>query len=109
MLVDPATKGLSTLEMPRESSSAPTLDAGVPETSSHSSISSKVSFDDRFTCPSIVEHYLLPCFQFHSLGIVFFFNVCVSFLGNAMLCVLRDYEIEAHFCQHLKCLINQYG
>uniref|UniRef100_A0A8C9G1Z9 Unc-79 homolog, NALCN channel complex subunit n=1 Tax=Pavo cristatus TaxID=9049 RepID=A0A8C9G1Z9_PAVCR len=39
---DPAAKGLSTLEMPRESSSAPTLEAGVPETSSHSSISSKL-------------------------------------------------------------------
>uniref|UniRef100_A0A8C4UZG4 Unc-79 homolog, NALCN channel complex subunit n=1 Tax=Falco tinnunculus TaxID=100819 RepID=A0A8C4UZG4_FALTI len=38
---DPATKGLSTLEMPRESSSAPTLEAGVPETSSHSSISTQ--------------------------------------------------------------------
>ncbi|XP_075782794.1 protein unc-79 homolog isoform X14 [Pelodiscus sinensis] len=34
-------KGLSTLEMPRESSSAPTLEAGVPETSSHSSISTQ--------------------------------------------------------------------
>ncbi|KAB1277806.1 Protein unc-79-like protein [Camelus dromedarius] len=39
---DPATKGLSTLEMPRESSSAPTLEAGVPETSSHSSISKQI-------------------------------------------------------------------
>nr|XP_019601168.1 PREDICTED: protein unc-79 homolog isoform X10 [Rhinolophus sinicus] len=38
---DPTTKGLSTLEMPRESSSAPTLEAGVPETSSHSSISTQ--------------------------------------------------------------------
>ncbi|XP_068803004.1 protein unc-79 homolog isoform X19 [Struthio camelus] len=38
---DPAVKGLSTLEMPRESSSAPTLEAGVPETSSHSSISTQ--------------------------------------------------------------------
>ncbi|OXB73198.1 UNVERIFIED_CONTAM: hypothetical protein H355_003384 [Colinus virginianus] len=38
---DPAAKGLSTLEMPRESSSAPTLEAGVPETSSHSSISTQ--------------------------------------------------------------------
>ncbi|XP_029807919.1 protein unc-79 homolog isoform X1 [Suricata suricatta] len=38
---DPSAKGLSTLEMPRESSSAPTLDAGVPETSSHSSISTQ--------------------------------------------------------------------
>ncbi|XP_045307883.1 protein unc-79 homolog isoform X22 [Leopardus geoffroyi] len=38
---DPSTKGLSTLEMPRESSSAPTLEAGVPETSSHSSISTQ--------------------------------------------------------------------
>ncbi|XP_061251143.1 protein unc-79 homolog isoform X8 [Bos javanicus] len=39
---DPATKGLSTLEMPRESSSAPTLEAGVPETGSHSSISKQI-------------------------------------------------------------------
>ncbi|XP_014404573.1 PREDICTED: protein unc-79 homolog isoform X4 [Myotis brandtii] len=39
---DPSTKGLSTLEMPRESSSAPTLEAGVPETSSHSSISKQI-------------------------------------------------------------------
>ncbi|KAI4535228.1 hypothetical protein MJG53_012933 [Ovis ammon polii x Ovis aries] len=39
---DPATKGLSTLEMPRESSSAPTLEAAVPETSSHSSISKQI-------------------------------------------------------------------
>ncbi|XP_029807921.1 protein unc-79 homolog isoform X3 [Suricata suricatta] len=39
---DPSAKGLSTLEMPRESSSAPTLDAGVPETSSHSSISKQI-------------------------------------------------------------------
>ncbi|KAF5922981.1 hypothetical protein HPG69_013328, partial [Diceros bicornis minor] len=38
---DPSTKGLSTLEMPRESSSAPTLEAGMPETSSHSSISTQ--------------------------------------------------------------------
>ncbi|XP_012594049.2 protein unc-79 homolog isoform X5 [Microcebus murinus] len=38
---DSSTKGLSTLEMPRESSSAPTLEAGVPETSSHSSISTQ--------------------------------------------------------------------
>uniref|UniRef100_A0A8C0ZH37 Unc-79 homolog, NALCN channel complex subunit n=1 Tax=Cyanistes caeruleus TaxID=156563 RepID=A0A8C0ZH37_CYACU len=38
---DPAAKGLSTLEMPRESSSAPTLEAGVPETSSHSSMSTQ--------------------------------------------------------------------
>ncbi|XP_053459331.1 protein unc-79 homolog isoform X3 [Nycticebus coucang] len=39
---DSSTKGLSTLEMPRESSSAPTLEAGVPETSSHSSISKQI-------------------------------------------------------------------
>nr|XP_038968314.1 protein unc-79 homolog isoform X22 [Rattus norvegicus] len=39
--VDPSAKGLSTLEMPRESSSAPTLEAGAPETSSHSSISTQ--------------------------------------------------------------------
>ncbi|XP_056666461.1 protein unc-79 homolog isoform X11 [Monodelphis domestica] len=38
---DPSAKGLSTLEMPRESSSAPTLEAGMPETSSHSSISTQ--------------------------------------------------------------------
>ncbi|XP_006879163.1 PREDICTED: protein unc-79 homolog [Elephantulus edwardii] len=38
---DHSPKGLSTLEMPRESSSAPTLEAGVPETSSHSSISTQ--------------------------------------------------------------------
>nr|XP_014434364.1 protein unc-79 homolog isoform X4 [Pelodiscus sinensis] len=38
---DATAKGLSTLEMPRESSSAPTLEAGVPETSSHSSISTQ--------------------------------------------------------------------
>ncbi|KAM7164675.1 protein unc-79 homolog isoform 3-T3 [Macrochelys suwanniensis] len=38
---DPTAKGLSTLEMPRESSSAPTLEAGVPETSSHSSIATQ--------------------------------------------------------------------
>ncbi|XP_015206538.1 protein unc-79 homolog isoform X2 [Lepisosteus oculatus] len=34
-------KGLSTLEMPRESASAPTLEAVIPETSSHSSISTQ--------------------------------------------------------------------
>uniref|UniRef100_A0A8C6N5I9 Unc-79 homolog n=1 Tax=Mus spicilegus TaxID=10103 RepID=A0A8C6N5I9_MUSSI len=39
---DPSAKGLSTLEMPRESSSAPTLEAGAPETSSHSSISKQI-------------------------------------------------------------------
>uniref|UniRef100_A0A8C4V257 Unc-79 homolog, NALCN channel complex subunit n=1 Tax=Falco tinnunculus TaxID=100819 RepID=A0A8C4V257_FALTI len=44
---DPATKGLSTLEMPRESSSAPTLEAGVPETSSHSSISKQIQHGKR--------------------------------------------------------------
>ncbi|XP_036061484.1 protein unc-79 homolog isoform X16 [Onychomys torridus] len=38
---DPSSKGLSTLEMPRESSSAPTLEAGAPETGSHSSISTQ--------------------------------------------------------------------
>ncbi|XP_060036956.1 protein unc-79 homolog isoform X3 [Erinaceus europaeus] len=32
---DPSTKGLSALEMPRESSSAPTLEAGLPEASGH--------------------------------------------------------------------------
>ncbi|KAL7992646.1 hypothetical protein Chor_016902 [Crotalus horridus] len=36
---DVSAKVLSTLEMPRESSSAPTLEAGVPEISSHSSMS----------------------------------------------------------------------
>uniref|UniRef100_A0A452I9A3 Uncharacterized protein n=1 Tax=Gopherus agassizii TaxID=38772 RepID=A0A452I9A3_9SAUR len=44
---DPTAKGLSTLEMPRESSSAPTLEAGVPETSSHSSISKQVQHGKR--------------------------------------------------------------
>uniref|UniRef100_A0A8C6IPI5 Uncharacterized protein n=1 Tax=Melopsittacus undulatus TaxID=13146 RepID=A0A8C6IPI5_MELUD len=44
---DPAAKGLSTLEMPRESSSAPTLEAGVPETSSHSSISKQTQHGKR--------------------------------------------------------------
>uniref|UniRef100_A0A8B9ECK4 Unc-79 homolog, NALCN channel complex subunit n=1 Tax=Anser cygnoides TaxID=8845 RepID=A0A8B9ECK4_ANSCY len=44
---DPAAKGLSTLEMPRESSSAPTLEAGVPETSSHSSISKQIQHGKR--------------------------------------------------------------
>ncbi|KAF6133616.1 unc-79-like protein, NALCN channel complex subunit [Phyllostomus discolor] len=39
---EPSAKGLSALEMPRESSSAPTLEAGVPETSSHSSISKQI-------------------------------------------------------------------
>ncbi|XP_034274265.1 protein unc-79 homolog isoform X1 [Pantherophis guttatus] len=38
---DVSTKVLSTLEMPRESSSAPTLEAGVPEISSHSSMSTQ--------------------------------------------------------------------
>ncbi|XP_078418310.1 protein unc-79 homolog [Cetorhinus maximus] len=36
---DQSVKGLSALDMPRESASAPTLEAAVPETSSHSSIS----------------------------------------------------------------------
>uniref|UniRef100_A0A8C0V713 Unc-79 homolog, NALCN channel complex subunit n=1 Tax=Cyanistes caeruleus TaxID=156563 RepID=A0A8C0V713_CYACU len=44
---DPAAKGLSTLEMPRESSSAPTLEAGVPETSSHSSMSKQIQHGKR--------------------------------------------------------------
>ncbi|KAM4690013.1 protein unc-79 homolog isoform 2-T2 [Rhinophrynus dorsalis] len=35
------SKGLSILEMPRESSSAPTLEAGVPETSSRSSLTTQ--------------------------------------------------------------------
>ncbi|CAI5764440.1 protein unc-79 homolog isoform X4 [Podarcis lilfordi] len=38
---DASAKVLSTLEMPRESSSAPTLEAGVPEMSSHSSMSTQ--------------------------------------------------------------------
>ncbi|XP_044292352.1 protein unc-79 homolog isoform X3 [Varanus komodoensis] len=38
---DASGKALSTLEMPRESSSAPTLEAGAPETSSHASISTQ--------------------------------------------------------------------
>nr|XP_033809162.1 protein unc-79 homolog [Geotrypetes seraphini] len=38
---EPANKALSVLEMPRESSSAPTLEAGIPETSSHSSLSTQ--------------------------------------------------------------------
>uniref|UniRef100_A0A8C3XNV8 Unc-79 homolog, NALCN channel complex subunit n=1 Tax=Chelydra serpentina TaxID=8475 RepID=A0A8C3XNV8_CHESE len=44
---DPTAKGLSTLEMPRESSSAPTLEAGVPETSSHSSIAKQIQHGKR--------------------------------------------------------------
>uniref|UniRef100_A0A8C4KDJ8 Unc-79 homolog, NALCN channel complex subunit n=1 Tax=Dromaius novaehollandiae TaxID=8790 RepID=A0A8C4KDJ8_DRONO len=44
---DPAAKGLSTLEMPRESSSAPTLEAGVPETSIHSSMSKQIQHGKR--------------------------------------------------------------
>lgn len=72
MLADPSTKGLSTLEMPRESSSAPTLEAGVPETSSHSSISSKVS------SALILEHYLLPYFQFSHTWFSFFNVVLAS-------------------------------
>uniref|UniRef100_A0A8C8RZQ8 Unc-79 homolog, NALCN channel complex subunit n=1 Tax=Pelusios castaneus TaxID=367368 RepID=A0A8C8RZQ8_9SAUR len=44
---DPTSKALSTLEMPRESSSAPTLEAGVPETSSHSSISKQIQHGKR--------------------------------------------------------------
>ncbi|XP_060244074.1 protein unc-79 homolog isoform X13 [Meriones unguiculatus] len=39
---DPSAKGLSTLEMPRESSSAPTLEAGAPETGNHSSVSKQI-------------------------------------------------------------------
>lgn len=68
MFVDSSAKGLSTLEMPRESSSAPTLEAGVPETSSHSSISSKGSRT------LVSELYLLHCFHFsHSWSFVFLF------------------------------------
>uniref|UniRef100_A0A670Y9A7 Unc-79 homolog, NALCN channel complex subunit n=1 Tax=Pseudonaja textilis TaxID=8673 RepID=A0A670Y9A7_PSETE len=44
---DVSTKVLSTLEMPRESSSAPTLDAGVPEISSHSSMSKQIQHGKR--------------------------------------------------------------
>ncbi|XP_047720560.1 protein unc-79 homolog isoform X5 [Prionailurus viverrinus] len=54
---DPSTKGLSTLEMPRESSSAPTLEAGVPETSSHSSISSATK-SSLLSAPSIVSMFV---------------------------------------------------
>ncbi|OXB68019.1 hypothetical protein ASZ78_014704 [Callipepla squamata] len=54
---DPAAKGLSTLEMPRESSSAPTLEAGVPETSSHSSISSATK-SSLLSAPSIVSMFV---------------------------------------------------
>ncbi|XP_069064328.1 protein unc-79 homolog [Pleurodeles waltl] len=39
--VDPVEKSLAILEMPRESSSAPTLEAGIPETSSHSSLTTQ--------------------------------------------------------------------
>ncbi|XP_069494073.1 protein unc-79 homolog isoform X6 [Ambystoma mexicanum] len=35
---EPAEKSTAVLEMPKESSSAPTLEAGIPETSSHSSL-----------------------------------------------------------------------
>uniref|UniRef100_H3BIL2 Unc-79 homolog, NALCN channel complex subunit n=1 Tax=Latimeria chalumnae TaxID=7897 RepID=H3BIL2_LATCH len=38
---DSSNKGLSTLEMPRESASAPTLEAAMPETSTHSSVSTQ--------------------------------------------------------------------
>ncbi|XP_043930510.1 protein unc-79 homolog [Protopterus annectens] len=38
---DPSAKALPALEMPRECASAPTLEAGIPETSSHSSISTQ--------------------------------------------------------------------
>uniref|UniRef100_A0A803SXG5 Unc-79 homolog, NALCN channel complex subunit n=1 Tax=Anolis carolinensis TaxID=28377 RepID=A0A803SXG5_ANOCA len=44
---DASAKALSTLEMPRESSSAPTLEAGVPETSSHSSMSKQIQHGKR--------------------------------------------------------------
>uniref|UniRef100_A0A7N4PDI0 Unc-79 homolog, NALCN channel complex subunit n=1 Tax=Sarcophilus harrisii TaxID=9305 RepID=A0A7N4PDI0_SARHA len=54
---DPSAKGLSTLEMPRESSSAPTLEAGVPETSSHSSISSATK-SSLLSAPSIVSMFV---------------------------------------------------
>ncbi|XP_058847508.1 protein unc-79 homolog isoform X1 [Acipenser ruthenus] len=38
---EPDQKGFTTLEMPRESASAPTLEAAIPETKSHSSISTQ--------------------------------------------------------------------
>uniref|UniRef100_A0A8D2IQI4 Unc-79 homolog, NALCN channel complex subunit n=1 Tax=Varanus komodoensis TaxID=61221 RepID=A0A8D2IQI4_VARKO len=44
---DASGKALSTLEMPRESSSAPTLEAGAPETSSHASISKQIQHGKR--------------------------------------------------------------
>lgn len=61
--------------MPRESSSAPTLEAGVPETSSHSSISSKFASGLRIKIKVIVfEHQMhiiygkfLPLSSFDSL------------------------------------------
>ncbi|KAJ6661828.1 hypothetical protein lerEdw1_012999 [Lerista edwardsae] len=54
---DASTKVLSTLEMPRESSSAPTLEAGVPETSSHSSISGATK-SSLLSAPSIVSMFV---------------------------------------------------
>lgn len=56
--------------MPRESSSAPTLEAGVPETSSHSSISSK------FTSGLRIKSKLL-----------YLCSRCISSMVNAFPCV----------------------
>lgn len=47
--------------MPRESSSAPTLEAGVPETSSHSSIASKFASGLRIECAVFVRQiHIMP-------------------------------------------------
>uniref|UniRef100_A0A8C5MYU6 Unc-79 homolog, NALCN channel complex subunit n=1 Tax=Leptobrachium leishanense TaxID=445787 RepID=A0A8C5MYU6_9ANUR len=48
------SKGLSILEMPRESSSAPTLEAGVPETNSRSSLT---KFSELLGCVNVFCNY----------------------------------------------------
>uniref|UniRef100_F6YC62 Unc-79 homolog, NALCN channel complex subunit n=1 Tax=Xenopus tropicalis TaxID=8364 RepID=F6YC62_XENTR len=51
------SKGLSILEIPRESSSAPTLDAVVPETSSRSSLT-RATKSSLLSAPSIVSMFV---------------------------------------------------
>ncbi|MGH0150872.1 UNVERIFIED_CONTAM: hypothetical protein FKN15_018982 [Acipenser sinensis] len=54
---EPDQKGFTTLEMPRESASAPTLEAAIPETNSHSSISSATK-SSLLSAPSTVSMFV---------------------------------------------------
>lgn len=55
-------KVLSTLEKPRESASAPTLEAAMPETSHRSSVSSRI----QILCSLLINFNKCDCYHFNN-------------------------------------------